>query len=447
MFNAVVNRVFGPEVNGHAANLVALMFLASLPATAGLPTVVVRYVSRAFGGSDSGAVSAYARLSAIVGTLLTIVGIAGALATLALRRSTSFDLVVVGIGIAGYAYWRIFRSLLVSVGQPLVSLKAELASVLALWGALAISVVIDSADVAVAGFVCVYLVFAALTIRTVWPHLRGQALDRSSRSSFVRHTLLWFVASGASLAVKEVSVLLLDRRADKAVVGEFSVALSLLMMLALASRVLELPLLHELSALAGKDDRSAQRALTERAIDWMSVIMVPMAFGVSLVAVPLLDLVAHVRSPEIALAFVVVAFAFSTEMLMTPASNLMVSEAPPEVLTVIGAASFAVALAYWISPVGDGFWGVVVGLALSHVLRSLVVGWYVRTRHHVALFRDPVRKVIVVLTGSALLFAVTSGSLSPWVSSLVFGVVSLVAFRKSLSDMVAAAVPRRAPLG
>src|SRR5438552_1791209 len=57
VFHVVVNRVFGPELNGRAAAGVALIFLASLPATAGVPTGLVRF-------AYAGAYAAYVPLTA-----------------------------------------------------------------------------------------------------------------------------------------------------------------------------------------------------------------------------------------------------------------------------------------------------------------------------------------------------------------------------------------------
>ncbi|MCK6547489.1 hypothetical protein L6R52_16695 [Myxococcota bacterium] len=446
VFNAVVNRAFGPEVNGHAAKLIALFFLASLPATAGLPTVMVRYVSRAIGAKDDAAARGFARLATVLGAALTALGVVGALVwglTAQTPPLSTFDAAVVAAGVAGYSYWRIERSLLLSLEKQLLALRAELVGAVVLVVGLGVAVAIGVPGVAIVAFVAVYFAFAVFTAPAVLPAIRGGAIDDAGRREFLRYTLLWFIGSGTSLAVKELAVLLVDQRADRAMVGELSVALSFLMMLALAPRVIELPLIHELAALAGSQARDRQKALTERAIDWLTLWMTAAGGAAALLAGPILALGGNVTTPFVVTSFAILAAAFTLELVITPANNLLVSEAPPWVLSSIGAGSLAIACAYWYSPLSVGVEGVVAGLAGAHVIRGLAVAAYARVVYGITVFAHPLRKLTLLAIATALTWAVHNGGLNAFVGALVFEGLLVLLFGRELKLMLDVILKRR----
>src|SRR5262249_6174421 len=78
-FNFVINRAFGSEINGRAAAIIALIFLASLPATAALPTVMVRHVSRTLGAGKKAEAAGHAALALRWTLVLAALCSAGAL--------------------------------------------------------------------------------------------------------------------------------------------------------------------------------------------------------------------------------------------------------------------------------------------------------------------------------------------------------------------------------
>lgn len=436
-FNAFVTRVFGAEVNGQAATVISLIFLASLPATAALPVVMVRDVSRALGAEEPLRARAFARFAVLWGLVLCALGLA--IAALSTGDTlTTPELVFLILGTSGYAYWRIFRMLLLSVGRAAYSLKAELFAVLLLAVGLGALALLERPQLAVGPFAVCYLGFAFVALPAALPHLRGGALSAADRADFARYNVLWFIGAASSLATRELAVLLLDRRVDESLVGEMSVALSLLMMLALAPRIIELPLVHEFSELSGKKDRARQIALTERALHWLTIFTYGVACSVALLAAPILELVANIQNQLIARAFGVVAFAFMTEMIVTPATNLLTAEAPPWVLTLIGAASLVLAVALWAVLPGGALMVVVAGLALSYGVKAIGIALYARLRFGVRLFAKPLQKAIALLVGTGLVALTHTAQINPWLAFALFGVTMVGLFFKDILEVIQA---------
>lgn len=431
-FHAVVNRVFGAEVNGHAATLVAIIFLASLPATAALPTVAVRHVSRALGADDRPRVAGFFRLAAKAAVGLCLLGIAGAL--LHLKGAPRADLLLVAGGIAGYCYWRLFRTLLLAVGMATRSLVAEAAMFIAVVVTLVIIIERSLPAYALGALVAGYTVFLLMTVRLLIPLFRDARLESSDRRSFVRFNVLWFIGTASSLAARELALLFLGEESGQAAVGEVSVALSLLMLLALAPRIIEVPLVHELSQLGGKNDAGRQRTVTNRALHWLTIFTIALGGGAALLAGPILAIVGNVHTPAVILSFVIIAFAFSAEMVLTPATNLIIAESNPVVLTLIGAGSLVAAVAWWLSPLGTGMLGVVEGLALSYLVKAIALGWHGRVRFGIHLFERLVFKALALGVGGVLLFAVFRGVVSPWLGFLLFEALVILLFVRDIRN-------------
>lgn len=450
-FHAIVNRGFGPEVNGRAAALVAVLFLASLPATAALPTVAVRQVSRAMGAGQSGIARAHARRALRVALALALLGAGGALlyARSALDPAlTELEAVALGLGVLAYTAWRLLRTLLLALGRAADSLRGELVAVVALFGGLGALLGVGgptAGDLALPVFIGTYAVYTLVVLG-----LAGRALTRpdpvpDDGGEFWRYNALWFVGTASSLAARELTLVLLDQRAPLALVGEISVALALLMALTFAPRVIELPLVHELSALGGGEDRERQRALTEQALHWLTLFTFGVGATMALLAGPILAVVGDVHTPVVAQIFAVLTIAFVAEMALTPATNLLIAEAPPVVLTAIGAGSLVVAFAVWAMPVGESPLGIAAGLAASYLVKAAGIGAYARVVFGVRLFRAPVAKLAVVGLGVGLGVLVGRGQLSPWLATLAVEGALIALFWRDVQDILQALRRRERP--
>jgi O-antigen/teichoic acid export membrane protein len=438
-FNAVINRAFGPEVNGRAASVIALIFLASLPATASVPTVMVRHVSRALGAGARQEAAGHARLGSIATLLLAAVGILVALIHGRLVRGMAArELALVALGVASYSYWRLYRTLLLAAGEIRWSLAADLVSALALALGLGSIVLFDLPGLAVGAFVTVYVAYVVLTAGRAFAFERGGALGAEARASFLRYTALWFVGTAASLAARELTLLLLEARSSESAVGELSVALSLLMLLAFAPRIIEVPLVHELSLLAGQNERARQVELTNRALDWLTVVTFAAGFGAAILAGPILAIVGNVKTPVIVLSFVVITIAFMAEMIVTPAGNLLVTEARPRVQAIIGGGSLLLAFLWWYSPWCEGVLGVVAGLAVSHLSKAVAISWYARSAYGVSILVRPAAKLAALALGGAALYAVLGLGQNPYAAALLFELAMLPLFAPELRAMLAA---------
>jgi len=437
-FNAIVTRAFGAEVNGRAASIIALVFLASLPATAALPTVMVRHVSRALGRGDLLEARGHARFAAIAGVLLTSLGALFAVGYGLLRPDPPLAPLELAIAVAalfGYCYWRLVRTLLLAVGKAVASLYAELASVIGMFVCLSVLVVLQQPGLVVGAFAFVYLAYAALTLSTVGGQIKDGQLAPEERRAVLRYNLLWFLGTAASLAAREIVVLLLDARVERALVGEMSLALSFLMMLALAPRIIEVPLVHELSALGGEDAQERQRVLTDKGLHWLTLLSLAAGFGMAILAGPILRLAGGVTTPVVVQAFAIVSIAFMSEMMLTPATNLLIAEAPPSVLTSIGLFSLLSAFVWWWSPLGDGVLGVIEGLALSYAIKALGIGAYARFKFGVRLFEQPIRKTLAVGLGAAAIVLSQRGELDPFLAAVAFEFTLLTLFFAELAKM------------
>jgi O-antigen/teichoic acid export membrane protein len=445
VFNMVVTRAFGLEVNGRAASIVALIFLASLPATAALPTVMVRHLSRALGKNDHAEAAGHAALAIRATLVLAIVGIAGALLRVWTDAHTDWTHVEDAFLIAGilaYSYWRLFRTLLLAIGQAMKSVIADLLSLGVLGIVLLAIALADRPGLVVGAFVAVYVSYIVLTGKSAISFSRGGKVGQDGKSAFIEYNVLWFMGSASSLAAREICLLLVDARAEKAIVGELSVALSVLSMLAFAPRIIELPLVHELSLLGGQGDRRQQVEITNRAMDWLEIVTLAGSFGAALLAPWILAITGKVETPVIVVSFIVIAFALSAEMVVTPVANLLVTEARPLLQAVIGTSSLLLAFAWWFSPWCEAPLGVVIGLAISHAAKAIGSAWYGRTYYGVKLLPDPVRKIIAIALGAALLALVQADTALQWPAFLIFEVALFVLFAKPLKAMFHAAAHR-----
>jgi O-antigen/teichoic acid export membrane protein len=434
LFNAVVNQSFGAEVNGHAGMLISLIFLASLPATASIPPVMVRHVSRALGRNDRAEANAHIKLAAIAAAVLSI----SATAAVLLRYELSwFDAVMVAVGIGGYAYWRLIRSLFMAIGRAVFSLKADVFGALSMPLLLAPIVLYQRPGWAIAAYVAVWVGFALVTLPVSIGSVSGKrAPYRSVWADFLRYNVLNMIGTTSSLAGRELAVLVLAERTNVATVGEFSVVLSFLTLLAFAPRVLELPMLSEL---AGKTDPAEQRALTERALHFMWIVVFSIGCGAAILA-PVILRAGAVFSHEMAIAFAVIAFMFMSEMLQSPATNLLFAEAHPRVLATIGFLSLAGALLWWYVPafalISPGLGGVVIGLGISHAIKAIGIGAYARLRFSVRAFSKPLTKAITTLAGMALAFASLYSAIHPLLAFVIFEAVMLAAFHRDVIDLL-----------
>jgi O-antigen/teichoic acid export membrane protein len=445
-FHAIVNHTFGAEVNGRATKLIAVLFLATLPAASALPAVMVRHVSRAMGAGDQAEARGHSRLALITGLLLAALGAAVAVPYARGYTEptlTPFEGACIAAGVVGYSGWRLLRALLLAVGRATRSLLAEVASVVALFVALGALVVLDAPALLLGAFAGVYVLYTALALPLAQDMLRGGSISAQGRRDFMRYNVLWFLGTATSIATRELSILYLDHRAPDALVGEVGVALSLLMLLAFAPRIIEVPLVHELSALGGTADLGAQRKLTEKALHWLSAFTFSAGTGAAILAAPILAIVGDVHTEVVAQAFALLAFAFMTEMVMTPATNLLVAEAPPSVLTTVGVASLLVALAWWATPWADGVLGVIAGLALSYALKAVAIGVYAKRRFGLVFFQRPGAKLAAAVTGAAAIYATLGRGLNPWAVFAGFEVLMLLLFLPEVREIVGAALARR----
>jgi O-antigen/teichoic acid export membrane protein len=409
---------------------------------------MVRHVSKALGAGDRTLAIAHARLAAVTSLVLTLIFMAVAVGYgLSVRTPplASIDLAFIAIGLFAYTYWRLYRTLLLAIGKAGASLKAEILSFFAMAAALTFLAWADHPAWVVGAFILVYVAFIPLTIREVAPYLRGEAVDAESRREFVRYNLYWFVSSGASLGAREIAVLMLDQSVERALVGEIAVALSLLMILVFAPRVIELPLVHELSSLAGKNDLTGQKKIAETAFHWMTVFTFALGCGTAILAQPILAIVAGVHTPVVGQAFALISLAFMAEMIVTPAANLMIASAHPGTFAIFGATSLAVAFAWWLSPWGSGALGVMTGLALSHLVRAIAIATYARARFGIALLRQPLQKITAAGIGFFALASSLSEEVNPWIAFIAFEAAMLILFASTAREVLAAVRRRGTP--
>lgn len=435
LFNAVVNHSFGAEVNGHAGTLISIIFLASLPATASIPPVMVRHVARALGKNDQAEANAHVKLAAIAASML----IAVSLGVVLLRYDLSwFDVAMVAAGILGYAYWRLFRSLFMAIGRAVYSLKADVVGALLMPILLGLVVLYERPGWAIGAYVSVWIGFALVTMPVSIRSVAGARLPYSAvLPEFLRYNVLNMIGTTSSLAGRELAVLVLAERTSVAVVGEFSVVLSFLTLLAFAPRVLELPML---AALAGKTDPAEQRALTEKALHFMFIVVFAIGGGAAILAPRILSLGGDVHSESMWIAFAVIAFMFMSEMLQSPATNLLFTEAHPRVLATIGVTSLIGALIWWYVPafaaLSPGLGGVVIGLGISHAIKAIGIGAYARVRFSVRAFSSPFRKAFTSAVGIALAVLSLKSMLDPFIAFFAFEAVMLAVFHRDVIDLL-----------
>ncbi|MCA9552452.1 MAG: hypothetical protein KC933_20625 [Myxococcales bacterium] len=445
-FHAVVNHAFGAEVNGRATKLIAVLFLATLPAASALPAVMVRHVSRALGAGAEAEARGHTRLALLTGLVLSALGAAAAIPYARYYTEptlTSFEALCIGGGVVGYSGWRLLRALLLAVGRAPRSLLAEVASVVALFAGLAALVVLDAPALVLGTFAGVYVLYTALALPMAQDMLRGGAVSAEGRRDFLRYNVLWFLGTATSIATRELSILYLDTRVDDALVGEVGVALSLLMLLAFAPRIIEVPLVHELSSLGGSANLDAQRGLTEKALHWLSAFTFAIGAGAAILAAPILAIVGDVHTEVVAQAFALLAFAFMTEMVMTPATNLLVAEAPPAVLTTVGVLSLALALGWWATPWAGGVLGVIFGLALSYAFKAVAIAVYAKRRFGLVFFQRPLAKLAALAAGAAAVWGAFTQGLNPWLVFVAFEALMGVLFFPEARALVEAALTRR----
>lgn len=443
-FNAIVNRVFGPEVNAQANAQIAMFFIAALPATAALPAVMVRHVSRALGRDDDREAAGFARLAMGSGLLLAILGAIGVLLWDRFSSDlllTQRDLVFVVVGVVGYSLWRIQRTLLVALGHASTSLVAEIVGVVTMFGALIAAVYFDAPSTLVGAVVLMYVTYTLLVVPIVERYTRRATIGADARRSFYRFNALWFVGAASSLATREVALLLLVDRVDPAIAGDVSVAMSLIMLLAFAPRIIEVPLVHELARLGSGDNAQRQIQLAEKATHWLMIFTFAAGCGASIVAGPVLALVGGVKAPVAAIAFAVIASAFMIEMMVTPLTNLLVAEAPPSVLTWFGLVSLIAAIAWWTLGPSTGAIGIVSGLAISYLVKGVGVAWYARTRLGVRVLEAPFKKAGALAAGAALTFGALDGRLNPFLALAAFTLLIAGLFVREIFDV------KRAVLG
>jgi O-antigen/teichoic acid export membrane protein len=441
-FNAANNYAFGAAANGRAAAMISLVFLASLPATAGLPSVMVLHVSRALGQDDRSRAAAFARFTGWIALTLSAMGIVAALVSASVRSDlllSPLEQVFVVAGITGYAYWRFARSLFLARGKALDSLLADITSIVLAVAAMALIVRMGDSSWAIASFVGVYLIYALVTLRSLAPLLSGGALEASERRGVLLYCAMWSLGTAASLATNELSVLVLNHRVDRSLVGEFSVALSFLTPLTLAPRIIEMPLVHELSVLGGRADRDRQRELTSTSLHWLTILIFAIAGGAAILAHQILDIGGNVRTQEIVTVFTILAFTFALELSQTPSSNLVAAEAHPATLAFFGASPLPIAVLVWLILPVQGALGVAYGLAAAQVFRFMAFSIWARARYRVELFRAPLRKLAALSMGAAILWSTETGLLNAFVGAVLFELGVLVAFRAEIMTMIKSA--------
>lgn len=437
-FNATVNWVFGAAVNGRAATMIALIFLASLPATAGLPTIAVRHYARAVKRGEKDRAQGVIRLALYDVTLFAALGAALAIIESLIRDNASTPFgwpegALVLVGVMSYSFWSLFKALLLAFGEAKESLIIETLSVFVFGAGLAAVAVLDLERWAVFTFVIPYGLFVLWTFRRFVRVPLDVRLDAADRRSFHLSTLSLFIGSASGLGARELTVLVLAQRVEPAAVGEVSVALSLLLILAFGPRILTMPLVNELSSFSGPSAEAEQNRLTEQAIRWLAIVCLAIGVGLVLVAEPLLGAVGNVRRPDVLLAFGMIALAFMSEMMITPAAMLLAVRVHASVLAYTGAASLAVAfLWWWFGPFGATVPGVVAGLALSHLVKAVGIGAFVRWQYGVRLVAFPVRLILAILVGLGLLLLERKFGLNAWLGALIFELSMLGLFRSEL---------------
>ncbi|MBI4818145.1 MAG: hypothetical protein HY791_17920 [Deltaproteobacteria bacterium] len=448
-FHTVVQRTFGPEANGHAATLVSLIFLASLPATASIPTMMVRHVSLARGAGREDEARAHVALASIAALAL---GLLGAVAAPSLSGwlgrgpVSGVDVWIVLAGIAGYTYWRLVRSLFVATSQAALGLRSDLISVLALPIGLGAVIVTDQPTLVVLAYDAVFLTFVAVTVHAAAPWAKLSAISPEARASFLRYNGYGLVGYVASLAAREISTLVLDGRAPRGAVGDFSLALSFLTLLAFAPRVLELPLIHELASMSGKNERERARTLTELSLHRLFIIVLSVSAGAAILAGPLLSL-AGAELSTTKLAFALLAFAFGSEMAQSPAANLLISDAHPRVLALLGSSSLVAAcLWWWIDPVipglDDPMLRVVLGLCASHAVKTIAIGGLVAIQFRVRSFTAPLRKSAALVLSLGAVTAAQTELLHPFIVAAIYTISMLALFRADFRALATALLSR-----
>jgi O-antigen/teichoic acid export membrane protein len=439
-FNATITRAFGAEVNGHANLLIAMMFLVSLPATTSLPPVMVRQVARSLAAGNKDEAAAHARLTVNAAAVLSLLAIAG---VALFYRLPPLELAAVAVGILGYAYWRIIRSLFLAIGRAIYSVKADFAAALAMPAILVPAILFDRPELAVVSYVAVYAAFALITLPAAIGPLRGAPVrDPRLLREFLRYNVISSIGNAASLATRELAILVLEPRADRATVGELSYALSALTLLAFAPRVLELPMLSEL----GQSAPEKKRLLTERALHFMWIAVFALGCGAAILAPQILAF-GGISSSTIAICFAIIAFVFASEMIQGPATNLIFSEAHPGVLTTIGVISFAGALAWWYVPftaeLVPGVLGVVTGLAISYAIKAIGIGAWARIHYGVRGFRRPFAKLAAIAAGGAMVYGSLAGELDGFLAFAIFEAAMLAAFHRELLELLRILLPRK----
>ncbi len=443
-FHGVVNQTFGPEVNGRAAAAISLFFLAALPAAAAWPTVVVRQVSRALGAEDHELARGRAALGFKWMVLLGSLGAAGAMIYGHFRLSPPLPgpkLLIVAVATLGYIGWRFGRMLLLVVGKVQRSLLGDIAGAVALAIALGVCLWLDY-EPFVIPFVAFYIGYNLFVFRPMWNHLSRGRLEEGDRMEFFRYGALWSVGTATSLATREATLLVLDDRVSSALVGDAAVALSLLMLLAYAPRLVEVPLTHELSKLGGGSKIDDQRNLAQLGLHWLMVLTVSLAVVVALLSPMILKAVGGVENAEVVTVFVVVLFAFGAEMMVSPCTNLIAAEAPPTALAYPGVLSLAAAAAVWSTPWAHDLLGICAGLAASYAVKAIWIAAYAKSRFGVQLLVRPLAKLALVTAAIGAGWIAHNTSLPLPAIAALFSLVSVALFQQELRAVLGALVNR-----
>lgn len=444
-FHAFVNRTFGSEVNGRAALLISLFFLAALPASASLPTAVVRQVSRALGAGQTAVARGFVHLGLRVTMLLATAGAAaGAVYSLWFldRPADPTDMVFIVAGTVAYALWRFLRNVLVALDRIRLSFWSELVSAVAAAVVLGLLVGANRPDLVTGSLVLFYTLYAVLAAAGLKFMAGERTTDPTLRRALFAYGTYWFIGTASSLATRELTLVVLNNRGTAAQVGDLSVALSLLMLLAFAPRIIETPLIHELSSLGGKARRAVQVQITERALHWLTILTTALAGTAVILAGPLLRIVGAVEDPAVVAAFSMVACAFAAEMIITPATNMIAAEAPPAVLATIGIASLVVALGWWSLPPSTSILGVTAGLTLSYGVKAAGLGLYARHAFGVRLVLRPTAKMVSFAAGAASIVAARGGYLPAWLAVGFFWACVGSLFHRELRELVAETLKR-----
>lgn len=375
IFNSLTLRNFGSDTTGQLNVAMSLAMLASLPATTSVGTAVVRFVARARGRGQFDQENAYIKKS-LFSTLSIALAVVLALAwvsdPLAAWNKIDANLIwQVGLFAGTYALYQWMRGVYYARNKvgPYTILEGAsgVAFVICL---LALTLSKQSFYLLLSFCVAYGFFFVTALIRE--PHLlfgNSATLSEEENRDFWNYSLLAFVATSASLAVRELAILAAPHFSDFSGAAHLALCQSMLVPLQFLPRTLRTVLFAESAELDGRGDLSGLRQSTNRATHWLFFLQLPVCVIVILFSERFLRWSGGQTTRDHLLIFAILTFAALLEIVATPITNTL-----PGIgrigITASGAV-FGLVVAVVAGSICAERWGM-VGLTLGVFLSSAI---------------------------------------------------------------------------